>query len=295
MNGSTASTQRRASIAVTAAMLLSSPTLVSARRLQQQPQHQQHEEYQRPPAVRQAQSTQLPPAPPRAHKFHHDQNTAPHHLTPTFSCGSIWTEATTCSKLCGTGSDEECPSGEYCYAGIPCPSSMLMEHDDDLTSSRRQPPQGHDNDDDQEMKFVCGFNYDDALSSCNGQDDIQSWSMPQHRQHEQEQQVQFCPTGQSNECPSTMECYAGVICPRATTTTITAIQKEEEVIVVIDSATTGMIQNLSSYVTEPLLLLNSTTSTTDSTDGALINTSYYNELASTSSPKVLGLLSQGYC
>lgn len=132
-----------------------------------------------------------PPSP------HTDNNSDDESTTvPTFSCGSQWQSATQCNQLCVDGNDASCPTGQYCYAGIPCSKSTageaalrmeeeLMERlirERDATSVKR---------------FVCGVTFEEAELSCRD-----SSSGPVH----------YCNSGQSSECPSDMQCFASVAC-----------------------------------------------------------------------------------
>ncbi len=52
--------------------------------------------------------------------------------------------------------------------------------------------------------FVCGVSFQEAESSCSGSD-------------HSAQEVHYCDSGQSSECPSNMQCYASVACSSGNT------------------------------------------------------------------------------
>jgi len=173
----------------------------------------------------QMQYAQLPPSPPlpARHPLSESED-----LVPTFSCGSIWTEATTCSRLCtGTGRDDECPGGEACYAGIPCPQSLVPQEERmaSIMDEGRQ----------YQSRFVCGTTYEQATASCA------SSSALEPRGGSGSVAALFCATGLSGECPASMSCYAGVLCPVDDSASTT--MKTEELIPVDEPLT----QNSTEY------------------------------------------------
>jgi len=115
-------------------------------------------------------------------------------MVPTFSCGSHWKSATQCNQLCIDGSDTSCPTGQYCYAGIPCSKSNVEE------STLRMEAEWMERlmlerDGNGVKEFVCGVSFEEAESSCGGGSS-----------------VHYCNSGQSSECPSNMQCFASVAC-----------------------------------------------------------------------------------
>jgi len=119
-------------------------------------------------------------------------------MVPTFSCGSHWKSATQCNQLCIDGSDTSCPTGQYCYAGIPCSKSNVEE------STLRMEAEWMerlmlDRDGNGVKEFVCGVSFEEAESSCGSNGGGGS-------------SVHYCNSGQSSECPSNMQCFASVAC-----------------------------------------------------------------------------------
>lgn len=187
-----------------------------------------------------------------------------HHLSPygrssygrdlhtAFSCGTRWNTAQTCSTLCPSGNDDACPSGQYCYAGMPC-SAAAAAADGESSMEEILERQRHLElqemnrlmDAREEMyvnKFVCGDSYAEAEDSCNapvdgGHESGDGGDMESH----------YCPSGSSYQCPSGLQCYAAVPCPRAT--------HDEE-----PSLLEEVSLKLLPLMTEPILLNDTTTS-----------------------------------
>lgn len=88
-------------------------------------------------------------------------------------CGTTWKHAEDCHASCPTGVSTECPSGQSCFASIPCSASA--------TDSPRL--SGDSN-------LYCGTSWLDAVESCAVQ----------------------CPSGINSECPSGQYCYADISC-----------------------------------------------------------------------------------
>jgi len=65
--------------------------------------------------------------PPSPHHSNNDSDNETILMVPTFSCGSQWQSATQCNQLCIDGNDSSCPTGQYCYAGIPCSKLNVEE------------------------------------------------------------------------------------------------------------------------------------------------------------------------
>mmetsp|Transcript_3833 Transcript_3833/g.6622 ORF Transcript_3833/g.6622 Transcript_3833/m.6622 type:complete len:273 (+) Transcript_3833:230-1048(+) len=140
------------------------------------------------------------------HSSHPNENNIKNHnsddeytsMVPTFSCGSHWQSATQCNQLCIDGSDTSCPTGQYCYAGIPCSKSNVEE------STLRMEAEWMERlirkrDGNGVKEFVCGVSFEEAESSCGSNGGGGS-------------SVHYCNSGQSSECPSNMQCFASVAC-----------------------------------------------------------------------------------
>mmetsp|Transcript_20013 Transcript_20013/g.30484 ORF Transcript_20013/g.30484 Transcript_20013/m.30484 type:complete len:272 (-) Transcript_20013:84-899(-) len=122
-------------------------------------------------------------------------------MVPTFSCGSHWKSATQCNQLCIDGSDTSCPTGQYCYAGIPCSESNVEE------STLRMEAEWMERlirkrDGNGVKEFVCGVSFEEAESSCGSNGGSMGGGSSVH----------YCNSGQSSECPSNMQCFASVAC-----------------------------------------------------------------------------------
>jgi len=128
----------------------------------------------------------------------HNSNDESTIMVPTFSCGSHWQSATQCNQLCIDGSDTSCPTGQHCYAGIPCSKSNVEQ------STLRMEAEWMerfmlDRDGNGVKEFVCGVSFEEAESSCGSNGGGGS-------------SVHYCNSGQSSECPSNMQCFASVAC-----------------------------------------------------------------------------------
>lgn len=107
-----------------------------------------------------------------------------------------------------------------------------------------------------ESRFVCGTTWEDAVESVceSGSSSASSPSLSSGPVH--------CPSGLSSQCPSHMECYASVTCPASglrsvsKETRLDRFSREEEILI----SGYDLLQNLSSLVTEPVLLMLNTTS-----------------------------------
>lgn len=129
----------------------------------------------------------------------------------TFSCGSRWSTAKQCNQLCTDGSDSSCPIGQQCYAGIPCDDSstssqQMMEEEKLMERLIQQRDTGV------KKEFVCGFSFDEAESSCNGSAAVSSDSSSDATADNNMMMIHYCHSGQSSECPASMQCYASVAC-----------------------------------------------------------------------------------
>mmetsp|Transcript_17886 Transcript_17886/g.28079 ORF Transcript_17886/g.28079 Transcript_17886/m.28079 type:complete len:289 (+) Transcript_17886:143-1009(+) len=129
-------------------------------------------------------------------------------MLPTFSCGTHWQSAAQCNQLCIDGNDSSCPTGQYCYAGIPCVNKSNVE-DDALRIMEMELMERliweRDNKSGGVVKsFVSGVSFVEAESSCNRRG--------AEGDHLSEEEVHYCNSGQSSECPLNMQCYASVAC-----------------------------------------------------------------------------------
>lgn len=251
---------RTAAVAVaTASILLASPA--AARR--SRPPSNRHARRARSAAPKAATASTLPA----------DAVTA--HNPTVFACGASLShaisqlslvsshESQVTAALCSTGLDSECPGNEYCYAGIPSSVGMKMrmleEEANVLKKMVRDREEGFHSLDDQgvESRFVCGTSWEEAVESvCEaGSSSVSALDLSTGPIH--------CPSGLSSQCPTHMECYASVTCP---TNGVPSANKNSDLegqsrqgdILLSDY---DLAQNLSSLVTEPVLLtLNTTTS-----------------------------------
>ena len=220
------------------------------------------------PALTSAQ--QITPSVPASPSSQSMDGTSVTPLVTTFSCGSIWTEASQCTQLCSSGSG--CPNGQQCYAGIPCPQEMVERQRQEelfimesLVEEREREFMS---------RFVCGRSYDDAVESCSGGDSSNSSEGVSWAAH-----AYFCTSGLSSECPSGMQCYASVSCPRSkdeatADDSATRSDSVEPSTLIIHSRDMDILHNLSSFVTEPILL--NYTNNIGSTMG------YYNDVVASS-------------
>lgn len=192
----------------------------------------------------------VPKTPMRRSDKHSDVSS----LSPTFSCGSIWTEATQCSMLCPTG--DGCPNGQECFAGIPCPSAMVKESE----MLSRVELETELAEEQYESTFACGTSYASASEMCGSSSS--ALSLPSL----------LCPQGLSVECPSGMNCYAAVRCPRedlhsessssynneailsSSQDRLSPKNSSQELISSYFDYEHFQVQNLSSYVTQPVLI-----------------------------------------
>mmetsp|Transcript_8126 Transcript_8126/g.17631 ORF Transcript_8126/g.17631 Transcript_8126/m.17631 type:complete len:282 (+) Transcript_8126:345-1190(+) len=162
-------------------------------------------------------------------------------LSTVFSCGTRWSSAKTCSTLCPTGDDDACPSGQYCYGGIPCDtttttSNTITEGGDGMemeTALERQHQLEREEvkrladrrEEDYVARFVCGKSYDEAAESCDDDaaavaaspmDGVAAAVAAATTTTTSSSSAVYCPTGSSLQCPTDMQCYAAVSCPRLT-------------------------------------------------------------------------------
>ncbi|KAL3785619.1 hypothetical protein HJC23_004767 [Cyclotella cryptica] len=191
-----------------------------------------------------------------------------------FSCGATLAHAISqvslaapheshfAATLCPTGLDSECPHNEYCYAGIPSnvetKRRMLQEEATILKKMVRDREDGFNRVDDQgvESRFVCGTSWEEAVEFVCESGSSSASSLAVSRG------PIYCPSGLSSQCPTNMDCYASVNCP--TSGALSAHNKNhlehhstEEEILLSDY---DLAQNLSSFVTDPVLLVLNTTS-----------------------------------
>lgn len=136
-------------------------------------------------------------------------------LSTAFSCGARWTSAKSCSALCPSGNDSECPDGQRCYGGIPCTGDDDVDMEKILEEQSRLEDLEMDRlkllreENGYEERFVCGESHEVAEASCGGGSSLEvgngeGLGLVAH----------YCPTGESSQCPTGMECYAAVSCPR---------------------------------------------------------------------------------
>lgn len=138
--------------------------------------------------------------PPSPHHSNNDSDDETILMVPTFSCGSQWQSATQCNQLCIDGNDSSCPTGQYCYAGIPC-SKLNVEEAALRMEAELMERLIRERDVNSVKAFVCGVAFEEAESSCSSGDGGRS-ARPVH----------YCYSGQSSECPSNMQCFASVAC-----------------------------------------------------------------------------------
>ena len=106
-------------------------------------------------------------------------------------------------------------------------------------------------------RFVCGMSFEGAEESCNNNDNIGSSSSSSvgtstsTSGSSSQSSAHYCPTGSSSQCPSDMECYSYVSCPRSSSS-------GEEPPPLIDDESMRLLNSLLARSTEPILLLNST-------------------------------------
>lgn len=175
-------------------------------------------------------------------------------LVPTFTCGTSWRDAyAQCSSfsstasstataangvvassiptLCPTGDSSSCPSNQHCYAGIPCSFSLVEQR---MVIEEKYVKDSIEQQQHVKGRFVCASSYEEAVESLS------------------QKSVQYCNSGTSDECPSSLECYASVFSSSSTSNESVGSTYNE-------SLTTSPTPVLSSYITEPILL-NSTSS-----------------------------------
>ena len=103
-------------------------------------------------------------------------------------------------------------------------------------------------------RFVCGMSFEEAEESCSNIDNIGSSSSDGTSSGtssgSSSQSAHYCPAGSSSQCPSDMECYSYVSCPRSSS--------GEEPPPLIDDESMRLLNSLLARSTEPILLLNST-------------------------------------
>ncbi len=87
-----------------------------------------------------------------------------------------------------------------CYAGIPCPESVVPREDAMAVTTIAVEDEGKE----YRSRFVCGTSYERATASCGAADSLEPSN---------DGGGLFCPTGLSGECPVGTSCYAGVLCP----------------------------------------------------------------------------------
>mmetsp|Transcript_12833 Transcript_12833/g.27268 ORF Transcript_12833/g.27268 Transcript_12833/m.27268 type:complete len:304 (-) Transcript_12833:82-993(-) len=149
-----------------------------------------------------------------------------HALNTAFSCGTHWSTAETCSTLCPTGRDSDCPNGQQCYGGIPCSDSESSLHE--ILARQHHLEQQELNrllswrQETYVSRFVCGNSYAEAEHICARDadaltsSDSSSSSMDAAAQHLITLAAShYCPSGSSSQCSNGMECYAAVPCPRS--------------------------------------------------------------------------------
>ncbi|KAL7473604.1 hypothetical protein ACHAXS_014064 [Conticribra weissflogii] len=127
---------------------------------------------------------------------------------PTFSCGTGWTSASQCSILCNSGLG--CPEGQSCYAGIPCPASLVAA----VMNANGNADEGMLGYIDGALNGkgtsggvstnVCGDSYEDAERRCQG------GNSGSENLGFAEDFVE-CPSGAG--CPEGLSCYGGILCP----------------------------------------------------------------------------------
>ena len=122
---------------------------------------------------------------------------------PTSSCGTTWSHAATCGRLCLDG--RGCPAGQACHVGVPCPSSLVAsamggagQAITDLIDAT-----GEFAASSVETK-VCGTDYRDAESKCRAGDPAVLGGLGFADDFE------GCP---DDRCPGGMVCYGGIPCP----------------------------------------------------------------------------------
>ncbi|KAL7521518.1 hypothetical protein ACHAWX_007423 [Stephanocyclus meneghinianus] len=248
----------------TASILLASPA--SARR--PRPPTSRHARRTRSATPKAATSSTLPAAADTARDY------------TVFACGASLSHAISqlsldpsdelqvTATLCPTGLDSECPDNEYCYAGIPSSVEMkrrmLQEESSVLKKMVTDREEGFHTLDDLgvESRFVCGTSWEQAVESVceSGSSSVSSRDFSTGPIH--------CPSGLSSQCPTHMECYASVACPTngvpsAHKKTHLEGQARQGEILLSDC---DLAQNLSSSVTEPVLLVLNTTASQTSAE-----------------------------
>ena len=169
-----------------------------------------------------------------------------HTLSTVFTCGqpNDWRSSQSCSTLCPSGLDSDCPDGTVCYAGIPCLLAAggygeVSEDDNEQFMNikleeqtalekrqmeRHQRYRQHETSTSMIDKFVCGTSYEQATTSCATRNQLTT----QGTLHPFATKAIYCPSGggggssssswnsssrNNKECPHAMECYI-VSCPR---------------------------------------------------------------------------------
>eukprot|EP00579_Thalassiosira_antarctica_P004732 CAMPEP_0201881710 /NCGR_PEP_ID=MMETSP0902-20130614/11932_1 /ASSEMBLY_ACC=CAM_ASM_000551 /TAXON_ID=420261 /ORGANISM="Thalassiosira antarctica, Strain CCMP982" /LENGTH=249 /DNA_ID=CAMNT_0048409973 /DNA_START=290 /DNA_END=1039 /DNA_ORIENTATION=- len=211
-------------------------------------------------------------------------------LSTAFSCGSHWTKAQTCSTLCPTGDDDACPPGQYCYGGTPCEggeASMeeVLERQRHL-EQREMNRLARQRDEEYVNRFVCGGSYVEAEESCAVSSSLTDGATTSSilDTATAPAATHYCPTGSSSQCPTGMECYAAVPCPRST---------HDEEPPLLQEVSLRLLLN-SFLVTEPILF-NATTMGEDRNDSLVdeewISLSEWSSLVRESSSSILGTVS----
>lgn len=136
-------------------------------------------------------------------------------------------------------------------------------------------------------RFVCGGSYGEAEESCAVEDDgtdgssfvdglTASLDVSAAATH-------YCPTGSSSQCPTGMECYAAVPCPRST---------HDEEPPLLQEVSLQLLNSF--FVTEPILF-NATTMGEDRNDSLVdeewISLSEWGSFVRASSSSILGTVS----